>query len=65
MKPLWQSKVFWINFIAGLGTFLEAQEFTNVVPQTWIPYINMFVFGLNIILRYMTVDIIGKDKTLR
>lgn len=59
MKPFWQSKIFWVNALSALAMFLEGSEFTNVVPSQYHAYVATAVFGLNVILRFVTTSAVS------
>jgi hypothetical protein len=64
-KSLFASKTVWVNVISAVVMFLEGQEFLNVIPDTWEALLAALVFGLNIILRFITtqpVTISGNEK---
>jgi len=55
-KSIWTSKTFWVNVISGMVMFLQGQEVITLIPPKYVPYEAAAVFGLNIILRYITTQ---------
>lgn len=53
-KPIWESKVLWVNLLSGVVMALTATEVLAVLPVTTLPYVAAGVAVLNIILRFVT-----------
>ena len=51
MKPLWQSRTFWLNLLAGVAAIANGQPANAVVPPDLLA---MVVASLNIGLRLLT-----------
>lgn len=56
MKSLFATKTFWVNLISGAVALLESQELLNVIPDVYEAGLVVVVFGLNIVLRYITTQ---------
>lgn len=56
MKSIFASKTFWTNLVAGVVALLEGQQVIDLFSAETLPYVAAFVFGLNIVLRYITTQ---------
>lgn len=59
MKSIFVSKTFYVNLIAGVVSFLEGQQVLDLFSAATLPYIAAAVFGLNIVLRYVTTQAVS------
>ena len=55
-KVWYASKTIWINVIGVLVAILSATEFQSLIPKTWLPYVVLVIFILNLVLRTFFTD---------
>lgn len=63
IRPLYKTKTFWLNIIAGALAVLSATNFEGIVPTSWLPYITFTTVILNVANRLITdgkVTVTGK-----
>lgn len=59
MKPLWQSKTFWVNLLGGISTAIGT--YSGLIPAKYTPAIMAAGGMINIILRLLTNQPIGSE----
>lgn len=55
-KSLFASKTFYFNLLSGLALFFGLDELKAVLGESAVPYLSLAVAGINIVLRYVTVQ---------
>lgn len=66
VKPIWQSKTFWVGVLQTLIailTFMPTVE--GVVPDTWLRYVLLASGVLTIVLRQLTEQPVAVDGDLQ
>lgn len=65
VKPIWQSKTFWVGIIQTLIAILSfIPTVEGVVPDAWLRYVLLGAGVLTIILRQLTEQPVALDGNL-
>ncbi len=55
-KPIWKSKTFWVNIVAGILTGIEVAGVTDMLSSGQQSSLAIGVIVANIVLRWLTVQ---------
>ena len=55
-KPVWTSKIFWLNIITAVIAVAELAQAQPLIPLQYLPYLVFAVGVLNIVIRIWFTD---------